>query len=52
MVVGCLQATALSIQLGVLCLQTVCFFVSPNGAGHESQAIKLNYCVGAQSLRG
>lgn len=40
MVVGYLEATALSIQLFVLCLQSVCFVVSLSGTDHESQAIR------------
>lgn len=40
MAVGYLEGAALSIQLFVLCLQRVCFFVSLSGTDHESQAIK------------
>ena len=51
MVAGYLEATELFTPLFVVCLQSVCFFVSLNGTDHESQAIKWNYCVGVQSLQ-
>lgn len=51
MVAGYPEATELVTPLFVVCLQSVCFFVSLNGTDHESQAIKWNYCVGVQSLQ-
>lgn len=39
-VAGYPEASALFTPLFVVCLQSVCFFVSLNGTDHESQAIK------------